>query len=260
MLVHSSNSPEAIAVGRKRFESLTVLEKLFFQEIITSDNVQDHILHFRSMFMPFHGHQGTLYRIGEVILIQGPSNDGNLETIRLTDILFVACKAKYNAVVKGELYTNVFDHDGIKYHQYSGSNYVKPTAIQRAVLSTAVLRKIMIFPDVDHLDDPTCYITIDHLRPCIPLKVVDVIVPFYPEIGDMIKVMGTMAEEVWLAHVININQTLFTCQVHFYVQDHSYTSDNIIYKQEHNKLETVHWDSILGQSVGYWRGKYWITT
>ena len=44
----------------------------------------------------------------------------------------------------------------------------------------------MIFPDIDHLDDLTCDISIDHLRPCIPLTVVDVIVPFYPEIGDMV--------------------------------------------------------------------------
>lgn len=256
MMTHNSSCADCIGVGHKRHEPLTVQEKLYLQVTIINDTVQDHVLHFRSMFMPLHGYEGTLYRIGEFIFIQAP---GQIETIRLTDIMFVACECKYNAVVKGELYTDVIDHDGIKYHQYSGSKYVKPMPIQRTVLAEAVLRKIMIFPDTDHLDEPSCYIIIDHLRPCIPLKVVDVIVPFYPEIGDMIKVKGTMAEEVWLAHVININGTLHTCQVHFYVHDDSYNSD-IRYKQEHKKLETVHWDSILGQSVGHWRGKYWITT
>ena len=59
-----------------------------------------------------------------------------------------------------------------------------------------------------------CFIPIDYNQPRIPLTASDVIVPVYPKKGDMIKVSGS-SNEVWLAHVQTINETLRTCRVHF---------------------------------------------
>ena len=71
------------------------------------------------------------------------------------------------------------------YHSYSDNPYVEPTSTVKVLRSTAILRKVILYPDPDMLYNPSKYIVIDYLRPIIPLDKNDVIVPHYPEEGDM---------------------------------------------------------------------------
>ena len=81
----------------------------------------------------------------------------------------------------------------------------------------------------------------DYNREAIPLSPVDILVPIFPEKNDMVKVHGD-DDDVWLAHVHNVDERLKTCRVHFYIQQDSSTN---IYQKEHPRIETVHWDSIV---------------
>ena len=84
---------------------------------------------------------------------------------------------------------------------------------------------------------------IDHQRPFIPLNKAAVIVPHFPEAGDMVYARGTIGNEVYFAHIQSVNKNSNTCQVYLYGNDPSVSAST--YKRL--KLqETVHWSSILG--------------
>eukprot|EP00731_Ephydatia_muelleri_P034483 Em0062g6a len=81
-----------------------------------------------------------------------------------------------------EVYSHAADSSGDPmYHSYSDNPYVEPTSTVKVLRSTAILRKVMLYPDPDMLYNPSKYIVIDYLRPIIPLDKNDVIVPHYPE-------------------------------------------------------------------------------
>lgn len=104
----------------------------------------------------------------------------------------------------------------------------------------------MLYP---HQMVPDQFIVMDYNRESIPLNASDVIVPIFPEKNDMVKVRGDENDAVWLAHVHDVDQHSKTCRVHFYVQ---HATDTNVYRKEHSRIETVHWDSIVGLSSGRW--------
>ena len=141
------------------------------------------------------------------------------------------------------------------YHSYSDNPYVEPTSTVKVLRSTAILRKVMLYPDPDMLYNPSKYIVIDYLRQIIPLDKNDVIVPHYPEEGDMISVKG-IGSDVYLAHIQSVDRIQKTCQVYFYERDTVNISE-----REYKRVryaEKVHWSSILGPVTGQWSGKFWI--
>jgi len=73
----------------------------------------------------------------------------------------------------------------------------------------------MLYPN--SAETPT-FVVIDHLRPTPPVCLSDVIVPVYPEAGDMLNIRGE-ADEIWFAHVLSSDERVKTCKVHFYVED-----------------------------------------
>eukprot|EP00731_Ephydatia_muelleri_P026694 Em0018g794a len=116
----------------------------------------------------------------------------------------------------GEVYSHAADSSGDPmYHSYSDNPYVEPTSTVKVLRSTAILRKVMLYPDPDMLYNPSKYIVIDYLRPIIPL---DKNVPHYPEEGDMISVKG-IGSDVYLAHIQSADRIQKTCQVYFYERD-----------------------------------------
>ena len=172
---------------------------------------------YRSIFVPTHGYRGTLYRVNECILAQDDSLD-DMIILKISSI-FSTKLSKYQSFVTGEVYSHAADSSGDPmYHSYSDNPYVEPTSTVKVLRSTAILRKVMLYPDPDMLYNPSKYIVIDYLRPIIPLDKNDVIVPHYPEEGDMISVKG-IGSDVYLAHIQSVNRIQKTCQVYFYERD-----------------------------------------
>ena len=118
----------------------------------------------------------------------------------------------------------------------------------------------MLFPDPDHLHDPYMHVVIDHQRPFIPLNKEAVIVPHFPEAGDMVCVRGTIGNEVYFAHndIQSVNKNSNTCQVYFYGNDPGHPSISASKYKRLKLQETVHWSSILGTAKGQFIGHYWV--
>ena len=121
------------------------------------------------------------------------------------------------------------------------------------------LRKIMLYPDPDNLNSPTCFVILDWNRPKLPITIDDIVVPTYPKVGDMLKVAGD-DNDIWFSHVILVDNASRTCRVKFYVSD---IIDPQKYKPEaigHRRYDVLHWASILGVANGYWNGGFWYIT
>ena len=113
----------------------------------------------------------------------------------------------------------------------------------------------MLYPVLEQQpDEEQHYITIDYQRAAIPLTPTDVIIPHFPETGDMVVVSGE-GNELWLAHIQSVDVRNHTCQVNFYIEDGSSAAR---YKKESSKLEKLHWESIVSSVNGKWSGSYWI--
>lgn len=73
------SSSAEIFIGQKNFKNLDS-EDLQLLHQCTTDNwptqEQDRVaIHFRSIFMPNHGHKGMLYRVGEAVLVRNSRSD-----------------------------------------------------------------------------------------------------------------------------------------------------------------------------------------
>ena len=214
-----------------------------------------HATKYRSIFVPTHGYRGTLYRVNECILAQDDSLD-DMIILQISSIFSTKLSDKYHSFVTGEVYSHAADSSGDPmYHSYSDNPYVEPTSTVKVLRSTAILRKVMLYPDPDMLYNPSKYIVIDYLRPIIPLDKNDVIVPHYPEEGDMISVKG-IGSDVYLAHIQSVDRIQKTCQVYFYERDTANISERKYKRVRY--AEKVHWSSILGPVTCQWSGKFWI--
>ena len=143
----------------------------------------------RSMLMNSHEINGTLYRTGENILLK---NDGEDQAI---EYFVIYNSGQHYSFIKGNIYQ--LDDSA---HSYSGSSIVLPTTISKVFPAYGILRKVMLYPI--SVDTPESLVLIDHLRPTPPMCIDDIIIPVYPEAGDMLMIRGE-TDEIWFAHVLS---------------------------------------------------------
>lgn len=213
---------------------------------------------FRSIFMPSHGHRGLLYRTGEYALVR--QNDRSTQSVvRITNVLVVQSRNVYFNFVQGEKYSLLRKDSGdVDLHPFSDSVKVVPSTNSIVVPTTDLLRKVMLYPEPENLEDPSHYIVIDYLRQEVPLSSRDVLVPFYPEVDDMVLVRGDVGEEPWLGHIQSVDVTNKTCQLHFYIETYHGSKRYRLERAGHHRtLERVQWASIVGSASGNWSGREW---
>ena len=99
-------------------------------------------------------------------------------------------------------------------HRWSKGAMLRLTGSEVTLPSSCIQHKVMLYPEPDNLTDPSFYVCIDYQRPHFPVS--SVIVPVYPEVGDMILVKGDDPEP-WRALVLSVQQRNNALQVHFYV-------------------------------------------
>ena len=200
----------------------------------------------RSIYIPQHGCSGVLYRVNEHVYISDSINSGNTFVIKISKI--------FSLLINEETYCMFVS--GFKYvqsdtHLSSGNPIVKETAETVTIKGQDIMRKVMIYPMANE-NDTSNFIVIDYERPIFPLLLQDILVPQYPQVGDMVAVNGEN-DETWLAHVQHINQSSKYCQVHFYIPDRH---NDKLYRKEHHRLEKVYWSSILRLIPGTWLDDY----
>lgn len=189
--------------------------------------------------MPQHGYGGTLYRVAEDCLTINSHNEQ--QVIKISHTFSLNISGAYIMFIKGDVYlqdTAEPNSEEARVHIYSENPIVKPAATNAMFLIKQVKRKVILYPH----QVPDEYILIMNSQRFLFL-------PQYPEPGDMVTVSGESGN-IWLAHVQSVNPSAQTCQVYFYIAD---KSDNKLYTKEHNRLDKIHWDSILGLKAGMWR-------
>ena len=241
---------ESILVGGKQYMPLNTpdLQSVFAlldfdaQSTVSDSSLNSGGIFVRSIFLPRHGLNGTLYRVGEFCLVI--NSVGEQAILKILDIFAVSINNTYHSFLKGCKY----DVDSVNpiTHPYSSNPVVADVQVHLICSASQIERKVMLYP---HQTISNHFIVMDYNREEIPLFPVDILVPIFPEKNDMVKVRGDDDDDVWLAHVHNVDERSKTCRVHFYIRQDSSTN---IYQKEHSRIETVHWDSIVGLMTGRW--------
>lgn len=122
---------------------------------------------------------------------------------------------------------------------------------------TAILRKVMLY-DLD-ADPHGRRIVLDFQRESMPITSNDILVPFFPEVQDMILIKGDNPDP-WLAKVLAIQERAKTCKIWYYMEDTERPGQQLYvpYRDLRQAQDTVSWDSILCLSYGEWRGAAWL--
>ena len=220
-------------VGGKHYQSLEHSDLVRAYELIQhSPDTEQEInitgaIFVRSVFFGKHGYKGTLYRVNECCLVESVSGE---VIIKIAQIFSFKIMDKYFIFLKGLQYTPC------DIHSYSDNPIVEATTSNTTIQTNQVKRKVMLYPHEDNK-----FIVIDYQRPQIPLNLQDVPVPQYPEVGDLVTVNGDSGD-IWLARIHSVNLSAKTCQVYFYIADKDAIN---LYRREHHRLNTLHWDSIL---------------
>ena len=125
----------------------------------------------------FHG---TLYCINEHVLLQ--LNNADAQIIQITAFFSVLSCGHYHIFVKGTAYSQ---HADQAICEHSGSHLVMQTSNTVLSYASKIIRKVMLYQYP--IDNPTHFVVVDSE---LPMHSSDVIVPAYPEVGDMLEVCG----------------------------------------------------------------------
>ena len=250
-MTKSSQVPagKEILVGGKHFNTLTeedttlVLRLLQVDDFTISNILQTAYasVFVRSVFLPHHSFRGTLYRVGEHCL----AKNGDQQFVLRIDKIFslrVPPQNIYYTFIKGFQLVN----SGVDEYSDNVIVHKDATVTEPLVLAKDIIRKVMLYPH----SEPRKFIVIEYQRPEVNLICSEVLIPQYPEVGDMVLINGE-DDNVWLAHVCSVNRATKTCQVFFYIPHRSDSSGKMYIKERH-RLETIHWQSILEIQAGTW--------
>ena len=192
---------------------------------------------------------GMLYRLGENIVYTLPSN-GQEKLFTLTELVRIKLNEKYHLFAIGDCLEHVMHGSDVGIHQWGKHALLRPAGVQITVPSSCIQRKVMLYPEPANLSDPSFFVCIDYQRPEFP--VTNVIVPSYPEVGDMLLVKGDDPEP-WRALALNVQQRNKVVQVQFYVPHPRWGRQSGCWVREGTRSQQVHFKSITGISSGTWR-------
>ncbi|XP_031549912.1 uncharacterized protein LOC116287378 [Actinia tenebrosa] len=228
---------------------------------VNAQDVQPVAFKSRSLLKPLHGIGGVLYRVGEHAVVE---DIADVETvIEFTAFYCVAIRNDFYTFCEGRKYQTMKDDDGNDIiHQYSGYKFVNEMQNVTTFCPSKISRKLMLFPCFEQ-EENTGLIAVDYLRKQMPINQLQdgIVVPFYPEVDDMVLVRGDEAEP-WLAKVIKVHRNSKTVLLWYYKKAAESDDECTVYIAESNRRlarDIVSWDSIISLAPGGWVNNYWDT-
>ena len=112
----------------------------------------------------------------------------------------------------------------------------------------------MLLPNSNNLESAASFIVLS-------ITPEDIIIPAYPEDGDMVMIQGEN-DELWHAHVLSTDKRMKICKVHFYIKDATTPRKYIRETTGRMATETIHWNTIVKDvsRCGHWLHGSWYTT
>ena len=118
----------------------------------------------RSLYIPHHNYNSTLYRTNEYVFTRSNSE---ATVLQITKIFILQIIEVFHAFITGTKFSVV------ELHLPSGNSFVKQTDECVACKGQDIMRKIMLYSNEDQ---PDCFIVVDYERPQLPLSPRDIIV------------------------------------------------------------------------------------
>lgn len=158
---------KSILVGGKRYAPLTTddLQRVFALLDYEPETIAENVggVFVRSIYLPQHGPNGTLYRLGEFCLVSNSA--GGQTVLKISEIFAVSINNTYSSFIKGCQYAP--DSVNPMTHSHSGNPVVADVHCNLICTDSQLERKLMLYP---HQTVPNHFIVMDHNRPSIPLK------------------------------------------------------------------------------------------
>ena len=132
------------------------------------------------------------------------------------------------------------------------SGFVKvecqPLANSMVFLVDDICRKVILYPSDDNL-----LTVVDYMRQFKNLPYT-VIVPVFPEVGDMMLIQGESNEDIWHGHIQNVDFINKTVDVYFYVPLLRFPNGNVYVRESRGRgaRNTVAWGSMISIAEGHW--------
>lgn len=205
---------------------------------------------FRSAYLPLHnkGAGGTLYRTGDDII----ALQGNQEIcLKIIKFYLVEHENLFTSFAICDAFQYIFDDDGHPLrHQLSDTIYVKSFQTCTCIALNDIVRPVMLW-----LEHDGKYAVVDHSRATIPLP--KVIVPVFPQPGDMVSVKGDR-DEIWHAEVRQVDLEQKRVKGYFFVK-HLHWERNHLWVRESSArtMDSISYKSIIDILPGIWHGPNW---
>ena len=195
------------------------------------------------------GFDGTAFACGECVIAL---INGQETVIQLQEFLSVRSEIGFCSLFcKGICYPlQIRDNGEADRSFWSGFVKVKyqPLANSIVVLVEDICRKVILYPS-----DHNLLTVVDYMRH-FKLLPYPLIVPVYPEVGDMILIQGESNEDIWHGHIQSIDFINKTVDVYFYIPSLRFPNGNVFVREIRGRgaRNTVAWGSMISIAEGRW--------
>lgn len=135
------------------------------------------------------------------------------------------------------------DNGEVDKNFWSGFVKVKcqPLANSMVFLVEDICRKVIVYPS-----DHNLLTVVDYMRHFKQLPY-PLIVPVYPEVGDMILIQGESNEDIWHGHIQSLDFINKTVDVYFYIPSLRFPDGNVYVREIRGRgaRNTVVWGSMI---------------
>jgi len=248
----NEGSPKSFLLGS--MDNMCLLEEEDRKGISNTLNVPVHnVLEFafasKKCLLADKGFEGTICVSGESVIILIPQGEVVMKVDKFLSIKDNT--ESYQRLVKGNLYEYVFTENGQPVKQFwSGFIDVKSNPQTEAVFlhTDSIQRKVFLYAD----SKVSSTATVVEFQRCLSELPFDIVVPVFPEKGDMVLVQGAEVSDIWYGLVQNVDYTRRTVDIYFYIE--SPRMPNIFVRESFGRgsKNTVSWNALLAVADGQW--------
>jgi len=204
-------------------------------------------------FKPHIGYDGTVFHSGDTAIVFINEKE---TVVHLQGFLSVFIKGDlYSLLGSGICYLpHITDTGQEDTNYWSGFTNVKkqPSTFSVFFSVESIGRKVILYPCEGNLLS-----VVDYMRGPSSTNS-EVIVPLYPEQGDMVLIQGESTVDIWHGHIQSVDYVNKTVDVFFFVQRNHSTHTYVREVRGRGARNKVSWDSIIGIAEGQWLGSSWL--
>lgn len=218
---------------------------------VSVDNTPEAAFVSKKCFMADRELGGTVFSLGDAVIVRvnGQEVVAKLDcflSVRLTNEL-----STLKLLVKLFFYSTIIGDDELPVRDFwSGFIKVHSREIPDPAFLQVndILRKVILYKSEDDI------LTVADFQRHSQSLPYSVIVPVYPENGDMLLIQGEGIKDIWYGHVHSTDYSRKTVDVFFFCGNLSNRSENVFVREAHGRYarNVVPWESILGIAEGQW--------